>query len=254
MPTTIEPSNGKLLIIIPGLTGHTQDNYVVSTAAALMPNYSQVCVYQYALVSEAQKCGRVDIMENLKFVINDVSTKYPIIHCVGFSYGANQLLYYVGSEGVNSKVQRAVVVSNPFSITKCSEMLSSFENWALTRILKASIGRISNSFVGYDISWKQVNKSRNMKEFDREFTTKVFGFKSVEQYHAEISSAQFVDSVTVPTLAISSRDDTVSKFEAITFSDRITYLITNLGGHNSFMDWRMRFWFLEPLNEYLSCS
>lgn len=113
MPTTTESSNGKLLIIIPGLTGHTQDNYVVSTAAALMPNYSQVCVYQYALVSEAQKCGRVDIMENLKFVINDVSTKYPIIHCVGFSYGANQLLYYVGSEGVNSKVQRAVVVSNP---------------------------------------------------------------------------------------------------------------------------------------------
>ena len=97
MPPTNESSNSKLLIIIPGLTGHTQDNYVVSTAAALMPYYSQVCVYQYALVSDAQKSGRVDIMENLKSVINDVSTKYPVIHCVGFSYGANQLLYHVGS-------------------------------------------------------------------------------------------------------------------------------------------------------------
>lgn len=69
-----------------------------------------------------------------------------------------------------------------------------------------------------------------------------------------VSSANFVDNVTVPTLAISSRDDNVSKFDAITFSDKITYLITNLGGHNSFMDWRMNFWFLEPLEEFLNGS
>jgi len=99
-----------------------------------------------------------------------------------------------------------------------------------------------------------VAKSRWAGDFDKEFTIKVYGFPTTDDYYEQISSSRFVDKVAVPTLSISSRDDTVSQFDAIAFSDKITYLVTNLGGHNAFMDWRMRFWFLEPLKEFINGS
>lgn len=60
-----------------------------------------------------------------------------------------------------------------------------------------------------------------------------------------------MDKITTPVLSISSRDDAISKFVAIRFTDKISYLVTDKGGHNAFLDWRMRFWFLEPVREYL---
>lgn len=131
----------KLLIIIPGLTGNTHDNYVSETVIRLMPGYTHVCVYRYALVSKVPKQGRIDIMQNIKTVVEDLASKYPVIHAVGFSYGANQLLYYIGSAGSNCKIQRAAIVSNPFNIKKCSDLIPRLEDRALTRLIRASAGR-----------------------------------------------------------------------------------------------------------------
>ena len=63
-----------------------------------------------------------------------------------------------------------------------------------------------------------------------------------------MSSSQFVDGVTIPVLSISSLDDDISQPSAIKYSDKMSFLLTDKGGHNAFLDWRLRFWFLEPLS------
>jgi predicted alpha/beta-fold hydrolase len=65
-------------------------------------------------------------MDNLRFVLEDLKLNYGNIHCVGFGYGANQLLYYLGQKGAHVVVERSAVVSNPFDLGMCSEMIGGF--------------------------------------------------------------------------------------------------------------------------------
>lgn len=239
-------------MIMPGLTGGSHDNYVADTAREFQNSYTDICVYNYALMSDQPKKEQIKIMENLKFVLEDLKKKYRKIHCIGFSYGANQLLYYVGRAGEGSVVDRAAVVSNPYDLSVCSRMLGAVADYGLTNMLKKKIHRMKENFAIFDINWDNVLKSNKLTELDEHFTIKVYGFQTVSDYYRSVSSAQHVNNVSIPVLSISSRDDEISQYAAIKFSDKISYLITDKGGHNAFLDWRLRFWFLEPLREFMT--
>lgn len=110
---------------------------------------------------------------------------------------------------------------------------------------------MKDDFAEFDLDWEKIAKVKKLNELDENFTIKLFGFRTTKDYYKEYSSGQFVKNVSTPVLSISSRDDQISQYPAIHFSETISYLITDKGGHNAFLDWGMRFWFLEPLREYM---
>lgn len=152
-------------MVIPGLTGGSHDNYVAETVRALEKPYTHVCVYNYALMSPGVKKTRIDIMGNLRFVLEDLGRTYGRIHCVGFSYGANQLLYYLGHTE-KSVVQRAAIVSNPFNLSTCSHLLDWLHDYGLTSMLKTKLLKLQQNFSYFDINWQKVQSSKKLTELD----------------------------------------------------------------------------------------
>jgi predicted alpha/beta-fold hydrolase len=60
---------------------------------------------------------------------------------------------------------------------------------------------------------------KSVKDFDREFQTKLQGFKSVEDFYASASCKDQIKDIAIPTLFIHSLDDPVCIQECIPFED-----------------------------------
>jgi predicted alpha/beta-fold hydrolase len=101
----------KILFIIPGLTGGKHDNYICNISYEGIENNYIVVVYQNVMLTEelfhpeqgSEK--KFDFFEDLDNALNHVQTRYPNkkIYAVGYSYGANKLVKYLGTKNVLSK-------------------------------------------------------------------------------------------------------------------------------------------------------
>jgi len=61
--------------------------------------------------------------------------------------------------------------------------------------------------LGLDLE-KAKNATRT-EDFDNFFTSKVHGFRNAEEYYRGVSCMKWIKSIKKPTLAISSRDDSL---------------------------------------------
>lgn len=59
----------------------------------------------------------------------------------------------------------------------------------------------------------QVLKSRTIKEFDTNFTSKHFGFKDVDHYYDEATLHNKLHKIAVPLLCLSAADDPFQPLE-----------------------------------------
>ena len=87
---------------------------------------------------------------------------------------------------------------------------------------------------------ENVFKSKNMREFDENFTCPQFGFSKLEDYYS-YPLKKNIQEITVPVLALNSIDDPISPFENLPFSsakssENFSLLTTSFGGHNAFIE------------------
>ena len=64
---------------------------------------------------------------------------------------------------------------------------------------------------------ENVFKSKNMREFDENFTCPQFGFSKLEDYYS-YPLKKNIQEITVPVLALNSIDDPISPLENLPFS------------------------------------
>jgi uncharacterized protein len=86
--------------------------------------------------------------------------------------------------------------------------------------------------------WVAFRQPRGMREFDDAFTAPLAGYPSGEVYYDRCSSAQFVPTITTPTLIIASQDDPMIPPETILRLDRPTNVQVEMapgGGHLGFI-------------------
>ena len=60
---------------------------------------------------------------------------------------------------------------------------------------------------------------KSYREFDEEFTLKMFNFKDFSDYYEKISSARFLENVRVPLLLLHSHDDPICTRKAIDYDE-----------------------------------
>ena len=169
-----------------------------------------------------------------------ISDSFPEkeIYAVGFSLGGNALVKYLGEEGKEAKVNRAVAVSPPYDLKEGSlQMHKGFNRIYEIKFLNTLVQKLES-------------KRQNMKmpsfsgdsiyEFDDQVTAKLHNFKDADGYYRQCSSKHFYKDVKKNLLLIHSEKDPLCPIEYAPFSDmeqnpNIRTIFTQEGGHVGFL-------------------
>lgn len=264
-----QDNKNPLIIIIPGLTSDSDSAYVKHLAFKMAKHGWDVVVINHrglGGVSITSDCFySAGWTEDVRKIIDHLHCKFPKapLFVVGTSIGANILVKYLGEDGVNVPIIGAAAICSPWDPLICDRFMNRrlvqrFYNKALAIGLKdyanlheAVLSRLSN--------WEGVKKSRSVRDFDDCATRVIGNFETVDTYYRRCASANFVGSVAVPLLCISSLDDPVCTSEAIPrdecrLNSNVVLATTQHGGHLPYFEGlaAKSVWWVRAVEEYFS--
>ncbi|XWS09803.1 hypothetical protein CRYUN_Cryun39dG0020600 [Craigia yunnanensis] len=228
------PADSPILILMPGLTGGSQDSYVKHMLVKARSKGWRVVVFN------SRGCGESPVispqLQSASFtadtchVVAHVSSRYPKanIYAVGWSLGGNILVNYLGKECNNCPLSGAASLCNPFNLVIADENLrKGFDN-IYDRALRGDIEDEYNVQVGL--------KPKTVREYDEAITRVSLGFKSVDDYYSDSCSCHVIQHVQIPLLCIQAANDPVAPIEGTPREDikgnpNCMLIVTPQGGH-----------------------
>lgn len=246
-----EKPTHKVAILLHGLEGHGQRPYITGSAKLLNQAGIDACAVNFRGCSgETNRLYRSyhsGATEDLDAVVQHIleTREYSEILIKGISLGGNMTLKYLG-EGrvIPREVKAAIGVSVPCELHDSLIQLLKPKNWAYAhRFRNHLVGKLRAKQKLYPelITDEQIQKIRNLKDFDDLYTSKAHGFDDALDYYRKCSSKQFLKGIRVPTLIINSLDD--SFLGAPCYPEQEARANPNLylrmpryGGHVGFME------------------
>ncbi|TYJ01516.1 hypothetical protein E1A91_A13G159500v1 [Gossypium mustelinum] len=242
------PSDSPILILLPGLTGGSQDSYVKHMLAKAKSKGWRVVVFN------SRGCANSPVttpqLQTASFtadtchVVDHVSSRYPIasIYAVGWSLGGNILVNYLGREHHRCSLSGAVSLCNPFNLVIADENLRKGFNNIYDRALR---GGLSRTFEKHASLFEEMHDEynvqeglnpRTVREYDEAITRVSLGYKSVDEYYSNSCSCHVVQHVRIPLLCIQAANDPIAPTEATPYSDikdnpNCMLIVTPQGGH-----------------------
>lgn len=263
--------SSNLIVIIHGLEGSSSSKYVRA-----MSHISNEKGYDVAAVNLRGCSGETnrnlysyhsgktnDLAEIINYL--DQSTKYVSYHIVGYSLGGNLVLKYLGEErdDYSAKLKSAIGVSVPCDLKGSSEAIAEFWNMVymqrfLISLKKKTLIKI-DQFPEMVLDKEAILNSKNFQDFDNYFTAPVNGFKDAEDYWKKNSCKQFLGTIKIPSLLITSEDDPFLSKSCIPLQEAkdnafFHLEVTNYGGHvgyNSNFENGSGFWLEKRIIDYI---
>lgn len=144
----------------------------------------------------------------------------------GISMGGLVLGNYLSrqSEDARKLFTACLIISVPWDVQKGS---TSIEKPYLNNLLgKHLTSRLCHTLSKYeilnksrhDIDFDTILKSKTIKEFDANFTSKHFGYKDVDHYYSVATLHNKLDKIAVPLLCLSAADDPFQPLEGESIS------------------------------------
>ncbi|XP_055603129.1 phospholipase ABHD3 [Uranotaenia lowii] len=248
-------SDSPLILILPGLTGESQAEYIKCLVMA-----ANRCGIR-TVVFNNRGLGGIDLKtprlycaantEDLSEVIKHVKNLNPHVRigATGISMGGLILGNYLASYNDESKsiLTAAKIISVPWDVNKGSDSIEQpILNNMLGRHLAGSLCRTVRKYEilrdeKFDWDMDKVLQSKTIKEFDSQFTSKHFGYKDVDDYYAEATLHNKLHKIKVPLLCLSAADDPFQPLDAIPIkaaekSSHVAIVITTRGGHIGFLE------------------
>lgn len=246
------------LILIHGLEGSSQAGYACSLAqTALEAGFG---VHRFNMRS----CGGTEAVSgktlyhsgqtgDLLSVARQLRREGAApLYLVGFSLGGNVVLKLGGELGEGGEAVAGIVaVSTPIDLAACVRQLLRPSNFIygnrFVARLKARI-RLKEALTPGLFELSDLDRVKNVYDFDDLFTARSFGFGSADNYYATQSSNQFLERIRVPCLVVQAKDDplipySVFKHPAFQTNPFLHFLPVDHGGHLGFVSRRKpRFW------------
>uniref|UniRef100_A0A8C0PLK0 Abhydrolase domain containing 3, phospholipase n=1 Tax=Canis lupus familiaris TaxID=9615 RepID=A0A8C0PLK0_CANLF len=155
------------------------------------------------------------------------------------------LLNYLGKIGPKTPLKAAATFSVGWNTFACSESLEKPLNWLLfnyylTTCLQSSVNKHRHMFVK-QIDMDHVMKAKSIREFDKRFTSVMFGYQTIDDYYTDASPNRRLKSVGIPVLCLNSVDDVFSPSHAIPIetakqNPNVALVLTSYGGHIGFLE------------------
>ncbi|VDL42356.1 unnamed protein product [Hymenolepis diminuta] len=213
--------NTPTVVILPGITGCGCCSYIASLVKEI-----NNCKYRCVVLNNRGTC-RYKIKTPKTFCAShtsDVSTamehvrnRYPNspLIAVGISLGGILTFNYIAQEQKDSTkpcpLTAAMCISMPWDIgMSCDKLEKSFDrvlfNYPMVHNLRQLIAR-NAEVLSKQFDIPNVLKSRTVREFDKSLTVEMFGYNSLEEYHADATPATKIGRVKVPVLCLNAADD-----------------------------------------------
>ncbi|KAL4140683.1 hypothetical protein PRNP1_014964 [Phytophthora ramorum] len=253
-------STRRTVILLPGLTGGSPENYIRSTIARLQ-EFGWQCV-----VLNARGCANTPVTTaqlfcsaytgDLRFVLQQLNEKYEFAReafiGVGFSMGSNVLVKYLGEDGDQTPLTGAISVGNPFDLVKCSSNFggSLFNRLTYDKALNNNLRELffnkcnaAEQFRDYPgVDLEAIKATRTVRDFDDMLTKYVFHYDTVDDYYSDAGSVKRLPGVRVPLLCINAEDDPISISSALPTDNEVKanpnviLCTTKSGGHLAFYE------------------
>lgn len=246
------PPDAPVVILLPGLTGGSEDSYVQHAVRHARDAGIRAVVFNSRGTSDSPvttaQFYSASFTEDMRNVVAHVRSKYPssLLFAAGWSLGANVLTRYLGEEGDRTPISAAAALCNPFNLPMADRNFQSgfnnIYNWNLGFSLRRIYRKHHHLFVeaaqrgekpfkpdvAYNVS--------TIRDFDDAITRVAFDWPSVDAYYAGSSSADVVDRIAIPFLAVQAADDPIAPKEAIPFkaleeNPNCLLVLTPTGGH-----------------------
>ena len=207
--------------------------------------------------------------DDLKLALEHVRKNHPKSKfvAIGFSMGAMLLGRYLIETGDQAVVDATFLVSLPWNVMSGAESMSrpGSLNYKINKFLaKCFCETMAENRDVLEsvpqINFNDVIHSKDLYEFDRNFTIKMWGFDTVEDYYRYSSIKGQLSKIRRPTLCLNAKDDMFSPaadlpIDEVDDSPDVALLLTKRGGHIGFMEGFLPVlpFFLENvLHQYLS--
>ena len=284
--------NAPLVLLLHGLEGSANSGYARQMYCELSAKGLQAvglnsrgCSGEPNRLPRAYHSGETG---DLAYVLGVLRDRYPRrpLGAVGVSLGGNVLLKYLGErdrqsqgragavvrqttdeEGKEGKenmgIAAAVAISVPFDLSAGADYMErgfsktyrAFLVRKLQRKVRAKAGIMDGKV---DIS--RALAARTFREFDDAVIVPIHGFEDAEDYYQCSSSAQFLESITTPTLLVHSLDDPFLPPAAVptgiaSNNPHVRTEFTRSGGHVGFVSghpWAPLFWGERRAAEFLA--
>ena len=213
----INPESSKrVAIIIHGLEGNAQRQYIMGLAKHLNNNYWDVAAVNLrncsGEVNRLYRSYNAGVSDDLSSIITHIIEKdYGTISICGFSLGGNITLKYLGERTIPSQVKSAVVVSVPCDLYDSLLAINKPNNFIyqqrFIRSLKKKLLERQDVFPDR-ISKSDINACKSLMDIDDLYTSKAHGYIDAMDYYKKCSSKQFLKNIKIPTLIINAKNDT----------------------------------------------
>lgn len=140
------PSDAPVLILLPGLTGGSDDTYVQHAVLHAKAAGIRAVVFNSRGTSESPvttpQFYSASFTQDLRHVVGHVAVKYPGVplFAAGWSLGANILTRYLGEEGGATPLTAAIAMCNPFNLplsdANFKRGFNKIYDWNLARSLR----------------------------------------------------------------------------------------------------------------------
>lgn len=258
-----------IVFLVPGLTSDSRSRYILHAVEAIVKRGWRALVVNHRglggvrLTSDTfYNAGWTEDLRRVILHIHETEPSAPL-GAIGCSLGANILTKYLGQEGVNSPLAAAAIVGCPWDLLVCDR--------ALHRTLRQRlygramhVGLMDFAQMHKDtfrklVDWDYAMKATSVRQFDDRITRLIGKFETTDTYYRKCSCAQFLATVCVPTLAISSLDDPICTPEAIPYDEfrenpNLILGVTKHGGHLAYLTGptAQKIWWTDIFVNYMS--
>src|SRR6185436_10047521 len=149
--------------------------------------------------------------EEIGWVLRALKQKAENLFACGISLGGNALLKYLGEQGDQAVIRKAVSISAPLDLAAAGRALDSgLSREVYTRIFlrtlkKKTFEKIKRQKIPIDSL--RLRNARTFWEFDDAVTAPLHGFLGADDYWARSSSGPWLARIRIPTLVINARND-----------------------------------------------
>ncbi|XP_061396819.1 phospholipase ABHD3 [Musca vetustissima] len=242
------------VIILPGLTGESQAEYIKCLVLAANQVSLRVVVFNNrglgGIELKTPRLYCASNCEDLSEVVRHVGKNVPKdkLGATGISMGGLILGNYLvrKSEEARTYLGAANIISVPWDVHKGTKSIEKpILNNLLGRHLTNSLCNTLKSCEIFkmcdDIDMDKILMCKTIKEFDALFTSKQFGYAHVDDYYTDATLHDKLHKITVPTLCLSAADDPFQPLDAIPIKaaeecSHVAIVITARGGHIGFLE------------------
>ncbi|XP_040282790.1 protein ABHD1 isoform X2 [Bufo bufo] len=239
------------IILLPGLTGNSQQSYMLHLVAQAKSDGYRCVVFNNRgfggekLLTHRTFCAANT--EDLARVVSYVHSRFPAapLMAVGVSLGGMMLLNYLAATGHRCHLRAALVFSTPWNVFVSTKSLEQPLNyWLFNRSLVTTLRNTVDKFrdvISTVLDVDHILQSCSIREFDERYTSVVFGYDSCDDYYRDANTYDKLQKIKTPVLCLNAADDPFSPGEALPLDEAsshlyVALLVTAHGGHIGFLD------------------